>query len=569
MFSYFKKSFKSKILLPTVGILVAFAVAMGFYLTTEFSVYNDYLIQQKSVTNIRTLQLYLDDCELRTRAAAVSMAKDHNLQRAIIKRDPDAMLHPFSPSVEQMYRVDYFVITDKNGVILARTHRPDLTGDLYVAQHVIDALNGKVSTVYDTGMTVKVAVRSAAPVYDNLTGKLLGVVAAGVRLDTPSAMDGLKDLLNSDLGLFYGDSLLTTTIFMENGGRASDVKMDPNVAISAIEGGKEYYGNIKIMGRNYKSYYKPLINSKGEVFATISLYTPMLEYHEKSAALIRNGFVIIAIGLVVFIILLLIIISSISKPLIALSEDMDNITVGRLGTKIHVYEENMDEVGRLSKSIVKVVNIIRKLIEEINITIGEHERGNTDYRLNADGFQGEYKALANNILYLSEVGIKDKLTGMPNRRSFDNRLALVWNHATREQNPVSVLMIDIDRFKNYNDSFGHQQGDLALQTTANVLMDDLLKRDIDFAARWGGEEFVVLLPNTYSAGALKVAEKIRQAVEDALIPCDQVGAGKITVSIGVTSQIPSSNSSVATLIADADKALYEAKQGGRNRVELN
>jgi diguanylate cyclase (GGDEF)-like protein len=299
------------------------------------------------------------------------------------------------------------------------------------------------------------------------------------------------------------------------------------------------------------------------------MYTPMLEYHEMAAGLIRNGFVIIALGLALSVVFLLAIISSISKPLIGLSEDMDTIADGRLDTKILVYENNMDEVGRLSKSIFKVVSIIRKLIEEINVTISEHEMGNAAYRLNAEGFHGEYRALANNILHLSEMGTRDKLTGMPNRRSFDNRLALIWNHALREQNPLSILMIDIDKFKDYNDTFGHQQGDLALQTTASVLMEDIFKREVDFAARWGGEEFVVLLPNTYSAGALRVAEKIRVAVEKMAIPCEAEGAGHITVSIGVSSQIPSPNGSAAALISDADKALYNAKQWGRNRVELN
>jgi diguanylate cyclase (GGDEF)-like protein len=123
----------------------------------------------------------------------------------------------------------------------------------------------------------------------------------------------------------------------------------------------------------------------------------------------------------------------------------------------------------------------------------------------------------------------------------------------------------VDKFKDYNDTFGHQQGDVVLKTVAKVFMQSA-KRPGDFAARWGGEEFVVVLPNTVLNGALDIAEKIRTDVESALIPCADSSGNRITISIGVNSQIPVQGSSVDTFISNADKALYEAKDQGRNRV---
>jgi diguanylate cyclase (GGDEF)-like protein len=166
------------------------------------------------------------------------------------------------------------------------------------------------------------------------------------------------------------------------------------------------------------------------------------------------------------------------------------------------------------------------------------------------------------IEHLSKI---DQLTDIPNRRSFDERLLIEWNHAQREQIPVSILILDVDKFKNYNDTYGHQQGDIALQTVAKII-SVIPKRSIDFAARWGGEEFVVLLPNTQSAAAVDIAEKIRAAVEKEELP----GAGnlitKITVSIGVNTQVPAHTDSINSFISGADKALYTAKETGRNRV---
>jgi len=214
------------------------------------------------------------------------------------------------------------------------------------------------------------------------------------------------------------------------------------------------------------------------------------------------------------------------------------------------------------------VSILHKLLESIHVMIAEHEKGNIDYRFNTEEFLGDYKILAESVLELADFGMKDQLTGIPNRRSFDNRLDLEWKRAVREKAPISILIIDVDKFKNYNDTFGHQQGDAALQTVAMTIKQSV-KRSIDFAARWGGEEFVVLLPATDSDGALKVAEKIRAAIENSIVPCDDDKGKKITVSIGASSRIPSKDALISELINKADSALYKAKETGRNRAVLD
>jgi diguanylate cyclase (GGDEF)-like protein len=126
-------------------------------------------------------------------------------------------------------------------------------------------------------------------------------------------------------------------------------------------------------------------------------------------------------------------------------------------------------------------------------------------------------------------------------------------------------MLDVDKFKNYNDTFGHQQGDVALQVIAKTIKQ-AVKRLTDFAARWGGEEFIVLLPTTDLVGAVCVAEKIRAEIENVIIPCPDPRGMRVTISIGVSSQIPTSNISPERVIALADNALYKAKAAGRNKV---
>lgn len=177
--------------------------------------------------------------------------------------------------------------------------------------------------------------------------------------------------------------------------------------------------------------------------------------------------------------------------------------------------------------------------------------------------------IINQMRTIERLIMTDQLTELPNRRSFDERLNMEWRKAVRENVPISMLMIDVDKFKTLNDTYGHQKGDIVLQTIAKVF-NKALKRPGDFSARWGGEEFIVLLPSTGIDGALEIAERIRREVEKAEIPAEIPGEEdktiKITVSIGIDSQVPVHGSSKEILVSNADKALYAAKEAGRNRI---
>lgn len=167
---------------------------------------------------------------------------------------------------------------------------------------------------------------------------------------------------------------------------------------------------------------------------------------------------------------------------------------------------------------------------------------------------------------LQNLATIDSLTQIPNRRRFDEYLNQEWDRLTREQEPLSLLLCDVDFFKRYNDTYGHQAGDSCLRIVAQTI-SRTAKRTTDLVARYGGEEFTVILPNTNRSGAITIAEAIQQQIENLQIPHPESDVSEfVTVSVGVASQIPSRNDSVETLIAKADRALYLAKAQGRNRV---
>jgi diguanylate cyclase (GGDEF)-like protein len=169
------------------------------------------------------------------------------------------------------------------------------------------------------------------------------------------------------------------------------------------------------------------------------------------------------------------------------------------------------------------------------------------------------------LYHLSSV---DPLTGIANRRHFDDIFELEWRRAMRSGSVLSLIMIDIDAFKPYNDTYGHLQGDECLRRVADALRSEL-KRPSDMVARFGGEEFVVLLPGTGLAGAALVAETLRARVEALRIPHEASRFDDhVTVSVGVASIHPQRGARPADLLAAADQALYQVKQGIRNRVQL-
>jgi diguanylate cyclase (GGDEF)-like protein len=167
---------------------------------------------------------------------------------------------------------------------------------------------------------------------------------------------------------------------------------------------------------------------------------------------------------------------------------------------------------------------------------------------------------------LAVLATTDSLTGLPNRRHFNDVIKREWQRSMREKTPLAVLMIDADEFKAYNDSHGHQAGDEVLQAIGQCIGISI-RRASDLAARYGGEEFAVLLPGTSLEGAVEIAEKIRRNVSELRVRDHEGTRAMSTVSIGVAGLVPASGAHYRDLVAAADLALYEAKRRGRNRVE--
>lgn len=169
---------------------------------------------------------------------------------------------------------------------------------------------------------------------------------------------------------------------------------------------------------------------------------------------------------------------------------------------------------------------------------------------------------------LHQLATTDGLTQVANRYCFDGYLQQEWQRSIRDRRPLSLILCDVDFFKQYNDRYGHQAGDECLQQVAQAI-GKALKRPADLVARYGGEEFVVILPETNQAGAIKVAERIQLEIEKLQIPhAASKISDSVTLSVGLSSVVPTQASSPEELVAEADARLYEAKSSGRNCIKF-
>jgi diguanylate cyclase (GGDEF)-like protein len=206
-------------------------------------------------------------------------------------------------------------------------------------------------------------------------------------------------------------------------------------------------------------------------------------------------------------------------------------------------------------------------------TASRLSRGELDARVDLDKipmkemhiFATTFNAMANS---LQQLALVDGLTGISNRRQFDRSIGSEVVRANRMNGGLALLMIDVDSFKAFNDHYGHDAGDGCLRQIAATLRATL-QRPTDLAARYGGEEFAVLLPDTDEQGALVVANAIRAAVRAAAIPHEYSTSGVVTVSIGVAALPSTPSADVKTLIERADRALYAAKDSGRDRIVVS
>lgn len=261
--------------------------------------------------------------------------------------------------------------------------------------------------------------------------------------------------------------------------------------------------------------------------------------------------------------------------------DLDGLTVCKLlrvnpvtcDIPVVMLSSNDDPVTKAASFAAGAHDYMVKLPDSLELIA--RLRYHSDSYINKLQRDDAYRALSASQVKLAELNLQllklanvDGLTGISNRRYFDQRLGEEWYRALRNRNPLTLIMFDIDFFKKYNDKFGHLEGDECLKQVVRCT-EKIINRPADTLARYGGEEFIVLLPETDSNGAQKIAEKIRTEIEKLHLPNpDSTVIPFVTISAGVITTVPEAQSNQNACLHLVDEALYRAKEAGRNRISI-
>ena|GEM_PF-3038375 len=286
---------------PVFLFFLTLIVVMNIVMYSIFISFSQDLIDDRLQSGAVGLDYHLEVCMNTTKVAAATAAGNADAVKAIAEKDREAILSVFEQLCD-MYHVDYFIVTDSEGFTLARTNSPEVYGDSVVDQSdVRNALNREqVTTWYDEDATVKLSIRTGSPVYDE-RGVLIGVVSAGIRLDSDKMVDELSQLFNAEATVFLRETRIATTL-QKDGHRAVDTTLDPDVARILFEEKKEHYGRLDLFGTRYQSYYRPLFNEQKEVFAAlflgIEVESQVAESNALLAMLIATGMLGIALSII-------------------------------------------------------------------------------------------------------------------------------------------------------------------------------------------------------------------------------------------------------------------------------
>ncbi|MEM9511700.1 MAG: diguanylate cyclase [Cyanobacteria bacterium P01_E01_bin.48] len=233
-------------------------------------------------------------------------------------------------------------------------------------------------------------------------------------------------------------------------------------------------------------------------------------------------------------------------------------------------EDDRQEVAVLNEELQEfnqsLEALIRKRTQELEVKNQQLEQEIQARQQAQEELQAAYRELERANQQLAELANHDALTGLANRRRFNEYLQQIWKQALRERQPLTLILCDIDYFKQYNDTYGHLVGDTCLQQVARAIQQ-VLERPLDLAARFGGEEFAVILRDADAIGGNTVAEKIQAGIAELQIPHSASAISEmVTISAGIAATIPNTELNVETFINEADSALYTAKQEGRDRI---
>lgn len=532
------KGLNRQILLITLCIAVGASIIMGMIALLVFYEYSKTQALSNSFDTAVDISSQINAVMTNSMDDIIAVAKDENI---ILMEGPKAQAE-----LDQLFALSktfdgMSLINEKGRVIAFTPSNPNTIGmDFSRRQYFREVMSSRklfVSEPFKEARGTNI-IAIASPVFGE-DGKVRGVLVGSLDL-----VNGKK--LAAIIGAEYSQHGMTVQVISRQGTILFDPcqhivmqKASSNEVVRDVLNGKEGSTSLDIDGRDYLVGYKPIPKMGWGVIVEYPLEKALT-----SAVYLRNLMIIITVLLCLSVFFVTYFESkAITRPLELLLEGVQRVAAGDYHFNVNVKAQN--EIGVLASAFNTMVERIKSMREDILQKQEKLEKANIE---------------------LEVMAITDGLTKLYNHRYFQDCLEKAVTIAQQEGNSLSLMILDLDHFKYYNDLFGHQAGDTLLAELADLLIRELGPNDM--VARYGGEEFTVILYGSDNNHALKVAEKLRTAVESyPFRDREQQPEGKITVSIGIASY-PENARTKEELIKLADEALYKAKSCSRNKVEL-
>ncbi|MCL2689254.1 MAG: methyl-accepting chemotaxis protein [Chitinispirillia bacterium] len=367
-------SLRLKILIPLIGIAVASAVIVGLFGIYEVNVISNYADDSKKTSAYEIALNLLGEKNSNADRIAGLAAKDEGFVDAMIAyrsgktAEQRRVLFSEAKSISDLTGVDFITIVDETATVILRTHEPNSFGDKISQTNIQKALQGRHYTTIETGTAVKLSVRSGAPVFDN-SGKLIGAISLGYRLDQNEFVDDLKTKSKADVTIFLGDERLVTTIKNERGERITGTKA-PDKISKIVLGGQDFTGKAKIIGSSFLTYYSPLKDAENKV---VGMFFAGIDQTDSNAQLKKIVILMVSIVLVLCVIAIVIanvIAKRIAGPIQELSGISKKIAVGDLDIEMKIKADikSKDETEVLAGEFLELIKTSKEqadLIEEL------------------------------------------------------------------------------------------------------------------------------------------------------------------------------------------------------------
>lgn len=509
---------------------------------------------------------------------ALSKGKDINVGDRIVSADYSKLDAMFGHKVDQDGNKHELVITVKG--LDVRRDRPWY-------KLAVDTRKPGWTPAFQLANFMILTVNAYRPLYEPQTGALLGVFSVNLTLNQVGQfLRTLKATPSQEIFIIDSTGFLIASSADEAPFSVADVegkqaihRMSPEASQSGlIRQAGQYLKNIATIqdktrfelpfdNQLYYIQVRPYRDQYGLDWRTVVL-VPESDFMVKIDANTRLLILFCGIALLVSVIVGNFAAKWVTKPIAQLNAAAKQLANGGF---IPVKSNSaISEVGGLAQSFNDMAQQLAEYNWNLEVLVNERtlalEQEVTERKRVEETLKMAEAELRQANHELEILAYNDALTKVANRRYFDDFLYLEWQRSSRVRQPLSVILLDIDYFKLYNDCYGHQAGDRCLAMVAESIKQ-VVNCPADKVARYGGEEFAIVLPNTPAQGALIIAERIRQAIQNLEIVHERSDVGNfVTVSLGIATAVPADKQTPNILVASADRALYDAKQQGRNRV---